>query len=93
MPALIVNMEMKAPSRGGNPLWWGEKNNPRFNLQSYNLTILGCTFSRLGNVSNDDGISDENVKKAISKTTALQVHHPLLYINLSSLHNYSVKRT
>ena len=78
-------MEVKAPSRGGNLLKWGEKNNPRFTMQSFNLTILGCTFSRLGSLSSDDCNGNKNVKKAIgliSKTTALQVHHPLLYINL-----------
>ena len=94
MPALIINMEVKAPSKGRNRLRWGEKNNPRFNVQSYNPTILGCTFSRLGSLSNDDGNGDNNVKKSIdlfSKTTALHVHHPLLYINLSLLHDYGVK--
>ena len=40
MPALIVNMEVDAPSRGGNPLRWGEKNNPRMKILSYNPNIL-----------------------------------------------------
>ena len=94
MPALIVNMEVKARSSGGNPLRWGEKNNPRFNMQSYNPIILGYTFSRLGSLSNNDDNGNENVKKAIgmiSRTTALHVHHPLSYINLLSLHDYGVK--
>ena len=94
MPALVINVEVKAPSKGGNPLRWGEKNNARFNMQSYNPTILWCTFSRLGSLSNDSANSNENVKKAIgliSKTTALHVHHPLLYINLPLSHNYGVK--
>ena len=42
MPALVINVEVKAPSKGGNPLRWGEKNNPQFNMQSYNPTILWC---------------------------------------------------
>ena len=85
---IIVNMNVKARSRRGNLLRWGEKNNPPFNMQSYNPTILGYTFSRLGNLSNNDGNGNKNVKKAIgliSKTTALHVNHPLLYINLPLL--------
>ena len=44
--------------------------------------------------SNDDGDSNENVKKAIgllSKTTSLHVHHAFLYISLPLLHDYDVK--
>ena len=44
--------------------------------------------------SNDDGDSNENVKKAIgllSKTTSLHVHHAILYISLPLLHDYDVK--
>ena len=91
---IIVNMDVKARSRRGNLLRWGEKNNPPFNMQSYNPTILGYTFSRLGNLSNNDGNGNKNVKKAIGligKTTALHVNHPLLYINLPLLQDYGVK--
>ena len=44
--------------------------------------------------SNDDGDSNENVKKAIgllSKTTSFHVHHAILYISLPLLHDYDVK--
>ena len=81
---IIVNMDVKARSRGGNLLRWGEKNNPRFNMQSYNPTILGYTFSRLGNLSNNDGNGNENVKKAIgliSKTTALHVNRSPSFVH------------
>ena len=37
MPVLIFNMEVKAPSGGGNLLRWGEKNNLWYNMQSVNL--------------------------------------------------------
>ena len=49
----------------------------------------------VANFSNDDGDSNENVKKAIgllsSKTTSLHVHHAILYISLPLLHDYDVK--
>ena len=48
----------------------------------------------VANFSNDDGDSNENVKKAIgllSKTTSLHVHHAFLYISLPLLHDYDVK--
>ena len=48
----------------------------------------------VGSFSNDDGDSNENVKKAtglLSKTTSLHVHHAILYISLPLLHDYDVK--
>ena len=47
-----------------------------------------------GNFSNDDGDSNQAVKKAIGllrKTTTLHVHNAFLYISLPSLHDYDVK--
>ena len=44
----------------------------------------------IGSLSNDDGNSNENGKKAIgliSKTTTLLVQHAFLYISLPSLHD------
>ena len=49
--------------------------------------------SSLGNLSNDDGDGNENDKKALgllSKTTTLHVHHALLYISLTLLHDYNL---
>ena len=49
---------------------------------------------KIGSFSNDDGYSNQDVKKAIgllSKTTTLQVHHAFLYISPPSLHDYDVK--
>ena len=47
-----------------------------------------------GSFSNEDGGSDENVKKAIgllSKTTRLHVHHAFSYISLPLLHHHDVR--
>ena len=55
-----------------------------------------CDIRRrnLGSFSNDDGDSNQDVKKAMGllrKTTTLHVHHAFLYISLPSLHVYDVK--
>ena len=51
--------------------------------------------ARRGQFSNDDGDSNENVKKAIGlhskKKTTLHVHHSFWYISLPSLHDYDAK--
>ena len=48
----------------------------------------------MGSFSDDDGDSNQDVKKAIGlwrKTTTLHVHYAILYISSPSLHNYDVK--
>ena len=48
----------------------------------------------VGSFSNDDGDSNENVKKAIgllSKTTSLHVHHAFLYVSLPLPYEFDVK--
>ena len=48
----------------------------------------------MGSLSNDDGVVNENGKKAISldwQTRALHVHHAVLYISLPSPQEYDVK--
>ena len=48
----------------------------------------------VGSFSNDDGDSNDNIKKALgllSKTTSLHMHHTFLYISLPLLHNCDVK--
>ena len=49
----------------------------------------------MGSFSNDDGDSNQDVKKAIGllrKTTTFHVHYANLYISSPSLHNVYIRR-
>ena len=55
------------------------------------ITVLEAILRTL---RSDDGDRSEDVKKVIeliTKTTILHVHHAILYISLSPLHDYDVK--
>ena len=49
--------------------------------------VVRCVWT--GSFSNDNGDSNETVKK-VKKTTILHLYHAFLYISLPSLHNYDV---
>ena len=74
-----------------------EKEEARWSLKQRKLSdvfVAVAVVVALGSSSNDDGVGNEDVKKAIGllrKTTTLHVHHDFLYISLPSLHDYDVK--
>ena len=75
-----------------------EKEEARWSLEQRKLSdvfVAVAVVVALGSSSNDDGVGNEDVKKAIGllrKTTTLHVHHDFLYISLPSLHAYDVKK-
>ena len=74
-----------------------EKEEARWSLKQRKLSdvfVAVAVVVALGSSSNDGGVGNEDVKKAIGllrKTTTLHVHHYFLYISLPSLHDYDVK--